>query len=171
MGHDPPLQGLKEGVQLGDAQALLAVVQAGVVGAGVALVPQGDLFAPKVDHRLQGVPEQGEIAGLFGPEPVGIGPVGGPVVLVGEAGRDVFGLPVVVVQVLHGFLLDFRQALAVPVELAEQLRIALGVGQAVQVLAEQGHVLPRLVQAVLRGAAALVKAHLAQAAAVGFDLV
>ena len=72
---------------------------------------------------------------------------------------------------LHGLLLHRRQPLAVRVQLLDQSLKALVMGQLVDLLAQHGHILAGLGDALLGRAALHVKAQLADAAPVGVDLI
>ena len=170
-GDDPLLQRGEEAVQLLDAAALFDVVQAGVVIAVLLLVPQVDGHTGVADQIRQSVPEQGEVVGLFRAEPGGIGPVGGQVHLKGELGGDVLGLAPELIEMLDGLFLHRRQPLAVGMQLLDQLFVGLAVAQLVDLLAQNGHVPSGGLQALLRGAALHVEAHLADGMEVGLHLV
>ena len=170
-GHDPLLQGAEEGVHLGLAAALLGVVQAGVVVGRGLLVPEINGLAGEIHHFRQGIPEEGEVRGLLGREPLAVGPVGGHGPGVVKLLRQVLLLLIALPEVLHGLALGEAQALAVRVELPHQGGILRGVGQGVDVLSQQGHVVPRLLHALLRGAALHVEVQLADGPAVGLRLV
>ena len=170
-GDDPRFQGGEEGVQLPLIPAFFKIVQAGGVISGVFVVSQVDSPAGIVHKRSEGVPEQGKIVGLLGGQPVAVGFVGGQVHLKGELGSEILGLFVSVVKVLNSLFLHRAQTLAVLVKRADQALIFSGMGQLVELLAQNGHVLAGLGHALLRGAALHIKLQLAQAAAVCVNLL
>ena len=169
--HDARLERGKERVELLGIAALFVVVETGVVVALGVLVAQVDRLPLVADERRERVAEFGKIILLLRRQPVAVGMAGRHVHLKIQLRGDVFHLRVGVVEVLDGFLLHVGEPLAVFVQPAQELHIFRIVRHGVELLAEDRHVLTRLFHALRRRAALHVKAHLAEHARIGLDLV
>lgn len=139
----------KKGVELLDASAGFVVVEQGVVGGRILLVAEGDGFPREVDHLREGGREAREIRRLLRLQPRGVGARLGAGVFVGEGGGQVLFLPVIAPKHLDGALLPIGQPLSVALERGQKTDVAFRVGEREDPLAEDRHILPRLIHSVL----------------------
>ena len=170
-GQDPRLQGREERVQLRDGAAFFIVVQQRIVDRRFLLVPQGHRLAGVFDQQSEGIPEQGKILRFFRAQPVAVGAVLRHVHLISQLRGNILFPGVVFIKMPDGALLRGGEPFAVLVQLGKQGYIFLRVGELVDLLAEDRHIVPRLSETLLRRAAFHIELHLADAALVRVDFI